>query len=313
MTYVITKPSRELFGQEYREIEDAYYNQIINAKNHLTNCAALEEKFDIVLENYYEFELTLLTTAIRGNIFRDHWKENFNFDRSTIDRRITNLLATQRMYLDHAQQSMRKSFGRSSEEAVNLETVIAKISNENLGFRLCEFLRNHILHFATPTHSIVYSHLHDKETKIPNIGTITIPYLNFSRLCEDKALQQPLKDQLQDLLDEKNSFDVRPLIRESIDGLGKINEYIRSSIQENIKDWEETYESVFSIINDEFTDKSLIGIAVGRLEGNDLTHDHYIGREIIDHRRKLIRKNISQNNMHLTFASNQTRPEHRLR
>lgn len=87
------------------EIDEAEYLHIKNARKNLLEILFLEEKLDLVTENFSEYETELLSIASRMMIFSkndDHMA--MSNERNLIGRRIVNLLSVGRMYTTQSLQ-----------------------------------------------------------------------------------------------------------------------------------------------------------------------------------------------------------------
>ena len=148
MPYAIT---RSVLGcRDFVPITEHVYEKIKVANTGLLEALYLEEKLDLVLGNFFDFEMVLLHIATENMIFlnpsyRRH-KEKFN----KINRHIINLLSGCRLYLDHSVHHLKII---SNEAPRTIEIVKRNISSEydsNLGYRLMYELRNYVQHRGFP-------------------------------------------------------------------------------------------------------------------------------------------------------------------
>ena len=89
------------------QIDEAEYMLIKNARNNLFEILFLEEKLDLVIENFYEYETELLSAASRMMVFHNADDQSMSRERNLVSRRIVNLLSAGRMYLTKAYSMLK--------------------------------------------------------------------------------------------------------------------------------------------------------------------------------------------------------------
>jgi hypothetical protein len=306
MKRVIT-PRNRLNEDEF-EIDDIFYDQAVKARRNLFDSASLEEKFDIVMENFNEYEECLLSLASQYNIFRNLSNERFNQNRSLLNRRIINLFSSAKMYTDQAIVFFKQDFGRNSEELNRLQSFLKTIRSENLGFKVCEYLRNYTQHFDLPINALYYRRDHVEDDEETFIGESIIPYIKLVALSEDNKFPDVLQKELRALTNGKDGFDIRPLIRHFIHGLGQMHHEVRLILQPSLSEWEGMYARIFDFAKEKSRESTFKAIGILSFDNSDnltevLDFDYYV----IEHRKYLVQKNISQNNTHIVFVTSQTK------
>lgn len=88
------------------EISKEEFEELCHAKQSVVVAASMEEKFDVLLENYREFEHDLLDLALGQMVSFDLSWESFRFDVQRVNRRVANLLSAARSYLDQTQHQL---------------------------------------------------------------------------------------------------------------------------------------------------------------------------------------------------------------
>jgi hypothetical protein len=104
------------------------YAAITSASDGLVELIGLEEKFDLVMENYAEFETTLLVVKLRYLAFSPHDRTDLRELPRLIGRRLLNFLAAGRLYRNALLQHAGRAFRNKRQD---LETLIAK--SEKIG------------------------------------------------------------------------------------------------------------------------------------------------------------------------------------
>src|ERR1044072_2560892 len=109
MQYGITKlviSCNHLLEISRQEFDEARF-----AKRSLVDALGIEEKLDIVLENYAEYEKELLELSLKNAIFSDRNWSSFQTERRAIDRRLVNLLTACRLYVDQIPHDVNSIYG----------------------------------------------------------------------------------------------------------------------------------------------------------------------------------------------------------
>jgi hypothetical protein len=240
--------SKDYLGFEgFFEIGETVYLQIANARKNLLEALYLEEKFDLVTENYYEFETELLSLATRSMIFRRHDYFSITVDRNLVNRRIMNLLTTCTTYKDQSAHIISKIYGQNSDNFKNIEKVKSLIYDQSLGYRVMEALRNYVQHRGFPISSFFYSYGYIGNDPKIEINHRVIPYLSISSIEDDGKFNKKTLQELK-AIRSKDKVDVRPLIRDYVEGIGKIHEKCRELMQNDIKKWEKYFDSVRNLV-----------------------------------------------------------------
>lgn len=288
-------------------IDDSLYASALIAKNNLTRLSLLEEKFDITLENFNEFEECLLTLTSRAILFQTNAPEDYYERRTIIDRRIINFLASAKMYSEQSKAFICKVFKRKSSEVEILDSIFEDLRNNDFGFKFCEYLRNFTLHVDLPTFTVgLLGERGDLEGG--SAYFCIAPYIRLSSLMEDKNISKTLLQELGVLLNGEDEFDVRPFLRSYLGGLGKVHRTFRDLLNPMIDRWETTYSKLFDIVRDSFEDNSLNSIVIAEeKENTNLAESCWIVPYTIEHRKKLVQKNNTLNLENFGFVNNQIR------
>lgn len=105
--------------QKSVEITANEYARIVAALNRIYLAADIEEKLDLLLENYFEYERDVLELALRDNLFRGLDYSRERGETQLVNRRTVNLLAAARLYIDQLKHAASQYFasdqGRKQE------------------------------------------------------------------------------------------------------------------------------------------------------------------------------------------------------
>jgi hypothetical protein len=306
MRYGITKIVMGFPG--FIEIDEAEYNLIKNARENLYEALFLEEKLDYVTENFYEYETELLTIASRMMIFHNEDYFSMNRERSLISRRIVNLLSAGKMYLDQSIQHIENMYGADSDNLNLIKKEIAFQYDQSLGYRVMEALRNYVQHRGFPIHNTIFSHERVESDDDFRLLHRVIPYISISELEADDKFKKGILKELKNI-QNKDLIDAKPLIREYVEGIGKIQEKVRELIRLDVTNWEKTLDDTIAKFQNEFgEDASLAGLAIVTEKDNgDWGENKTIFKEFIERRQELEWKNSLFINLRISYASNEIR------
>lgn len=197
MKYKITK---NVFGfPGFIEIDADEYKTIKAARDNLFEVLFLEEKLDLVSENYNEFETELLSIASKNMIFSNIDYSSITNDRILITRRIMNLLSSGRMYIDQSNHHLTNIYGANHPnlELINSEKHI--LYDQKMGYRVIEALRNYVQHRGIPIHNFIQE-MHRIENKpFSQLQFRVVPLLRISDLEEDKKFKMTVLDELKNI------------------------------------------------------------------------------------------------------------------
>ena len=307
MKYSITKIVNDSPG--FIDIDQEEFEHISMSIENLFELLKIEDNFDLIIENFLEYEEELLSISLRNMI--THFPDYFgaNQSRNTISRRITNLLNTCEMYLDHTPHHLSNIYGKDSitNKLFNDET--HHQYDKYFGYRVLESIRNYSKHRGFPIQSISFpgSWIDVNDEEKSRLMYSTIPLINLSKISEDgkRRIKRAIINEMIEK-SKKGYIDIRKLIREYIEGISEIQEKIRESMQSDTKNWEDTIDNVFNKYKDKFGEKLITGTLaiVEREDDNHFSIKKTIFTEFIERRHLLENKNQSFVNLTKRFASN---------
>lgn len=215
----------------FLEITQPEFERISSAKSHLLHALHIEDKFDIVLQNYADFEVELLTRAINETIFQTlDWSEAMG-KLHDVGRRMINLLTTCRLYLDQIEHNFSEMFGKQSQQFVALGVAKSKEYDDYLGYRFMEALRNYVQHRGFPIHGETVNSERIEESAFSRIRTVVIPRISVSTLEKDGFKRAVLNE----LKSSGETCDIRPMTRQYVASIARINEFVRTQLAASIK------------------------------------------------------------------------------
>ena len=109
-------PDNPLLEGQHANAEDAFFDVVLHVGGGLDRESLfLEEKFDLLMENYYDLEKDILTSSLRYLIFYGNLQKQMHDSRLSITRSLINLLTTCRLYLDQSNHHINLIAGSKSK------------------------------------------------------------------------------------------------------------------------------------------------------------------------------------------------------
>lgn len=288
----------ELSEQEYIEISREDMQKLLDTKIRLVNFMYFEEKFDILIENFLEYEQEVFRSTLNKMYFPASsidWTAGIG-DLHAINRRLINLLTTTKLYLDQAAHDLNSVFAGASDKF----TKLTKIEYDTvLGYRVLEALRNYVQHRGLPIHIMNYNSIrNEKRSEQSMLHSVSI-HLKLNKLKEDGKFKAAILKELVDMkeeegLKEKGQVNIGKLIRQYISSLGAIQNKMRGNLADNLYEWDTMFEDLYKEIEEKYKETGTVYIA----ELNSLGFQQnrtFISLNPIQRRRILMEKNNSFN------------------
>ncbi len=276
--------------------EDAF-NQWRSTQEYLVTAYNIEATFDLLLENYAEFEQDILRLSLRLSLFGDHGEPLA--PRREMNRRVTNLLSSVRLYLDQVTRELTSICGDKSPQADTVKQCRHNQYDSSLAYRAMEALRNHAQHHGFPVHAITSSLEREDANQESLLRAGLQLYVDVQRLKENPKFKRTVLDELAAVA-EGEHVTLTPLVREYVEKLWEVHKFVRGEIAGDVASWDQTILSVLSQWRDVFGD-DLSGLAVvveEDEEGDYLDVESAdIYREVIDWRKQLEVKNWNFDNL----------------
>lgn len=302
MPFALTK---EVLGCGlFVDISEEEYRAISVSKNCLFEALYLEQKLDIVIEDYIEFEMELLASSTRQMVNRDQDYSWFQEEGNKINRRIVNLLSACRLYLDHSMHHLSNIYGEKSEHIESINKIRSEEYDSKLGYRVMEAMRNYVQHRGFPIHKWTYNSKRiEKQDKDQLLFTLT-PFIKIQQLQEDHKFKASVLMEIEKIGAE---IDSKPLIREYISGIATVHDSIRAILEKDILNWEKTLFTYIDRFKEKISpEESIIGLSAV-ITGDRGTYSEIVPifTEFIEHRKELEKKNKTLKNLGVRFVTSE--------
>ena len=215
------------------EISSDEFRQIKGAKTKLTVALEIEEKFELLVENYTEYERTLLDLTLTNMVRQDYVWDSFMDHRQLVNRRIANFLMAAQLYIDQAKHDMATMFGRKSAAAENLSKAFDRESDQSLGYRVMKEIRNYAQHRALPVGPLGYPGKRQQDGKSAVRFGIQ-PQLDVDELRSDPSFKGTV---LAEIEKEPAAQDLTYMIRQFIESLSRVHEAVRDLTEPEVAVW----------------------------------------------------------------------------
>jgi hypothetical protein len=288
MKYVLAKVTAGSRG--FVEISKEEYSQVKSAKANLLEALFIEEKFNIVIDNYLELETDLLACAARYMIrpYGDYtWSRN---ERNLVNRRFANLLTACRSYLDQTPHHLHNIFGKQLDAVAEFKRHTSSQYDKYLGYRVMEALRNHVQHRAFPVYITWDTGLVESKSGGNFWFSLKLRVL-IADLEENKKFKKSVLDELKKKYSDE--FDVKPFIRDYIESLGHIHEEIRERLKVDVHGWEQTILGSMNQFQEKYPqESSSVGLAAIMKDDDETYHEtERLSKNPIKYRQRLETQN----------------------
>jgi len=301
MEYGLTR--KVLGPKAFVPISKDEYESISQSRSGSLELLFLEEKYDLIVENYFEFETTLLEIVSRDMIRMDQSYHSFNLERGLVDRRIANLLMSTKVYVDHAKQHVHRILENKDEFSCDADSILSKQYDARFGYRCMEALRNHVQHRGFPAHLIRWEHKWVERENDKLMMNAISPYVQPERLREDGEFKKAV---LKEMEEYGEDIDLKELVRDYIEGLSIAHSEIRQCLRQCADDWDNTLKIAIQHYTVEDPEKSNIGLCAVKKSENDEYYDWIsILPDILDQRKYFENKNKSLVNLSKRFITSE--------
>lgn len=286
-------------SRKFVVLSQSEYDDIRLARNLLLQGLFIEQKFDLLIDDYLEFETELLEIGARQMIRGGGSWTEFQDQRNHMNRRVVNLLSAARLYLDHTLHHLGNIDSTNAGVKSSIESVISAQYDLSLGYRFMEALRNYVQHRGYPIHGVTYG---ASRTDAGSIYVVT-PYVEVPRLGEDGKFKASVLGELK-LMQEK--IDIRPFVREYIEGLWKIHQAIRDQLQTVLDQSDQLVRATIERYrNEQPFEDSIVGLAAVTREGYTYGENVPLFEDLLDYRKSFVQKNRNLTNLARRYVSGQ--------
>lgn len=280
--------TRLLLGnQNTLSIPEDRYNEIATARRCLLEALTIEEKIDLLRENYRDLEQNFLDLSLNTELFSGGDWSAAVAEVKTVNRHLVNLLSTCRMYVDHLPQHLNVIFGDNSTQADAFQTATSEEFDQHLGYRVLYALRNYVQHSGWPIQSISHNRKRIDGDDGRQRRLITTAFIHTDYLVGSEFRKKTLEE-LQKL---GQKIDIKPLVRENMASFGRLHTKVREMLQPQMPAWENALSSATDDYTTQFGGDTVGLAAVATSADGSVAESHSIFSEFVERRKYLERRN----------------------
>lgn len=274
----------------YVELDRPAFEEFTRARTGLVEALGIEERFNMLIENYAEFESELLQQGLYNMMFEDsEWSRMANVIH-TFSRRLNNLLSTCRLYLDQIPGALNRMYKDDPHLVDAFKQACREEYDTVFSYRVMEAIRNYAQHRNLPV-----SRLSIHNTDFPGHEKtlnhhVVIPSLDLEKLRSDPQFKRSI---LRELDATGNQYiDVRMLVRKYIEALGRVHSNLQEAISTDLSTW----DTLMEMLRNQF-EKMWDGeprsyvIVVCRGSDGDVSEEGFVVEEAVKRRISLSRRN----------------------
>lgn len=279
------------------DIDEERYESLNVARHVLSNALAIEEKYEIVIANYLDFEKELLDKAV-GNMARGlgDYGEFFQL-RLDLNKRLVNLLTSGRLYIDQLGRHVCQcAYDKKSTKQI-VERLFAAQYDAHSEYRFMEALRNYVQHRGIAVHVTKLG-----ANKTEKDGEFEIEFsVNPASLREVLAEDAKFKKSVLDEIPER--IDLKATVRQYIESLNIVHLAARKLIEDEVDKARKVIEKAQSDYAVIYSD-SLTGLSAWKMGEEGLKEEGFpLLLDWDDVRLKLLKKNGKLNNLRKRYVS----------
>jgi hypothetical protein len=282
-------------------LQEQDWEQMMNARSLVYNIYYIEQKYDLMISNYYEFEENLLKQALDRSIwFRNY--QTLNDDLLTTARKIINLITSIILYTEHLEKRHIKKFQFGDKSNDKIFGEFKSYLKSSMDYKFIKGLRNYIAHRDLPMDFYSYS---SKWEKIGNendekLGHYVIPSVEKERLLTDKKFNKSVVKAMES---KKGKIDLRNPIRKTIAGISKRAKDLRKSLS---PEYEFAKTQIMDAINryKENLDENFIHCQAEKLIDSEVVETISLSEKMFDRVEVLFERNQSQGILERRYVHN---------
>lgn len=247
------------------DISPEEFERIVAAKQGVGAVVAIEEKFNLLMENYAEFERELLDITLRRVVFQDADWENFQNDIYLVNRRLVNLLSACRLHIDQARHAISEIYGKDSDEFEMMKKLTRAEHGRSGEYRIMDAIRNHIQHRNLPISGLVLTGTHVDLEGMPAAKHTIRVIVDVDSMRKDPKVSAKVIADIESR--DNDGVSITPLVRRYVESLGRIHIEIRSMLTENFTAWSEELAAAVEQGRATFGD-DVVGLVATRIDEN---------------------------------------------
>ncbi|MEI2612194.1 MAG: hypothetical protein V9G20_26450 [Candidatus Promineifilaceae bacterium] len=278
------------------EITEEDYLTYQQVRKVLSNCLAIEEKYEILISNYLEFEKQIVNRIVSNMIRNEHGYSDLFTIRLQLNVCLVNLLTSARLYVDQLQQHVAVCMPDYADAKKTVEALFSKEYDAYLEYRFMEALRNYVQHCGIPVHWVSSG---ARWTDLGKDGFLEY----FMEVASLRSLLQEDKRFKKSVLDEiGDKVDLIASTRCYIECFSNVHEAVRQMIKEPVANARKTLEEAHNQYRKVY-DKNLVGLSACIQSEDGIVEYFPLLLDWDDVRIKLQKRNQKMTNLKKRYAT----------
>lgn len=278
-------PKIQLDKQEFQNIKEA--------RTALSHGLSIEEKYEIIISNYLEFEKEILEQSIlfmAQNRFQysDQFQKKLNFNI-----KLVNLLTSTRLYIDQLYQHIEYANPELSNGKDSIKNILANEYDKKFEYRFMEALRNYVQHRGLPIHLLKS---HSERNSNGQMSFAIELYSQKERLEEDKKFKRKVLEEMPE------KINLKEVVRGYIESISAIHIKVRKMLSSFLERSRYIIEKVQSDYR-ELYPRKIVGLYALCVEDNVVLDKIPLLLEWDDIRLKLTKQNSQLTNLRHSFVT----------
>lgn len=209
--------------------------ELVDAREGISETLGIEEKYDLLLENYLAFSngLLSLSTSLAVRPWTS-WSESRGHV-GVVHRHLLNLLSAGRLYLDQVRHHLSTMFGKESDEYEAFVDYTRSAYDERFGYRVLETLRNFVQHRGVPV-GAAHDHWRSELANgtVEKRTTVRV-YILLDALASDRKFKKAVLWELQEI--DGRKVELGPLVQEWMQTMGDLHAQTREAVADFLPRW----------------------------------------------------------------------------
>lgn len=256
MNYIL---HRKILGQNSKiDISEQKYKELKKSKGVLLNALEIEEKYEIILSNYLDFEQKILSITAKYMVY-DHLEYSDFFEiRLSLNVKLVNLLTAVKLYVDQVNQNITKCLECDIKAKNRVDKFFSREYDNNKYYKFMSGLRNYVQHNGLPVHLISQ----DSSWKNEFLEYSTELFTQPSVLKKDKKMKGKC---IEDMEDE---IDLKIATRSYIESISNVHHSIRDMITDTTNSSRESIEKAHLTYLEKYNEGLIVGLHASKKDGN---------------------------------------------
>jgi len=288
------------------KITEADYAAYKGARDVLSNAFAIEEKYEILISNYLDFEKQIFD-ATADFMVRDYLDYSADFFRVRLgfNIRLLNVLSSTRVYVDQLEQHVRECLPERTADQTKafVNAFFATEFDKYHEYRFMDKLRNYVQHRGLPVH---WASSGSGWTTLGADGLLEYSVElapDRSRLLEDDAFKKTVLAELPEKL------DLKAATRRYIESLSTVQTAARTLIRESVERSRQILEEAHSRYKEVY--KDCIGLSASEWDGEQRLEIFPLLLDWDDIRQNLQKRNRNLTNLTKRYVSSRVKNDQR--